>query len=227
MTIFMALWPHLPASAWGPAHPSDALARSTPACLLNAVIRGGKRLLPALTFLLLWLALPAQADPSTIAGNADAGRNNVVLAGLMSEDQTDRRLARSGGLRAVELQERDARRRTAVLSFLRSGEVRTSDDFYAAALIFQHGDSVADHRLAHSLSTIAVMLAPGAEHKEWLQAASWDRLMRSLGKPQWYGTQYTRRPDGQLVLQEMDRGAVSDAERARLRIFPLDTPRRD
>jgi ribosomal protein L31E len=43
-------------------------------------------------------------------------------------------------------------------------------------------------------------------------AASWDRYLRSIGKPQWYGTQFSI-VDDKYYLMEADLSRVTDKER--------------
>lgn len=115
----------------------------------------------------------------------------------------------------------DAERRRTVLSILRAGGVRTALDYYNAAMIFQHGESVADIRLAHALATISARLDSASAPAKWLTAASWDRLLLNLGQPQWYGTQYVRDDSGKWMLYEVDPDAVTDEQRAALSVPPL------
>lgn len=70
-------------------------------------------------------------------------------------------------------------------------------------------------RLANSLATIFLNLDPDNRRARFLVAATWDRLMWRLERPQWYATQYVK--EGDLwVLWEVDDSAVSDEERHRM-----------
>ena len=112
----------------------------------------------------------------------------------------------------------DARRRDEVTNMLHSGCVRTANDFYNAALIFQHGGGLADYQLAYALATISIRLSPNSKDARWLSAASWDRIMKSMERPQWYGTQYTgpHASGSKWRLYEVDEDAVSDEQRSAL-----------
>ena len=90
----------------------------------------------------------------------------------------------------------DAVRRTQVLELIKQGSVRNAEDYCNAALIFQHGDSVDDIRLAYSLATTSRALDPSGKRCKWLSAAAWDRILLRLNKPQWYGTQFTKSQSG-------------------------------
>src|SRR5688500_1004222 len=92
--------------------------------------------------------------------------------------------------------QRDGERRAKVQIELAAGRVNTSSDFFNAALVMQHGQGLEDIRMAHALATIAASLDPSNRSAKWLKAASWDRMMSTQKKPQWYGTQYVRDADG-------------------------------
>jgi len=109
------------------------------------------------------------------------------------------------------------------MDLLKAGQVRTGLDFSNAALIFQHGESEDDYRLAYSLAWTAYSMLEEGTPKQfagWLSAAAWDRLMIAKGKKQWYGTQYARDPvthkAGERLPQDED--AVSREELERFKI---------
>lgn len=71
---------------------------------------------------------------------------------------------------------------------LDAGLLRTGNDFYAAAMIFQHGGDAEHYLVAHALAVRA--LALGVAKAEWLAAASLDRYLHAIARDQIYGTQY-------------------------------------
>jgi hypothetical protein len=145
-----------------------------------------------------------------VAAAANAPTDNAALAALFEQDQA----ARSGpGIDWPALSRDDASRRTEVQAMLASGEVRTANDYYHAAMVFQHGDSLADYRLANALATLAMQLEPGNEHYRWLAGASWDRLLMRQLQPQWYGTQFKGDATRGMYLYPVAQDAVSDGER--------------
>lgn len=150
-------------------------------------------------------------------GDDDAARrHSAALAALFAEDQADR----ARPLEEVDtaaLARGDSVRRVRVRALADAGALRTADDFYHAAMVFQHGRDSAAYRQAHQWARAAERLDPGAEHVRWLVAASWDRLQRSRGRPQWYGTQPDRLDGGAgpVVLYAIDTTRVTDAERVR------------
>ena len=83
-----------------------------------------------------------------------------------------------------------------------------------AALVFQHGGTPETARLAHALATVAYQMNNENKAAKWRSAASWDRLMMTLKRPQWYATQFTK-PHGsdKFVLYDIDETVVSDETR--------------
>jgi hypothetical protein len=92
-------------------------------------------------------------------------QNNADLVALFTADQEARR-SESIDWAVVRLQ--DAERREDVMAMLEAGAVETAMDYYIAAMIFQHGDSEADFRLAHSFATISSALE-SSEPSNWLK----------------------------------------------------------
>lgn len=151
-------------------------------------------------------------------GSAVFAQQNAELARMFAEDQAARR---GPDIDWEALRTKDEERRKAAMALLAAGEIRTAQDYYHAAMIFQHGESAEEIRLAHAFATIASALqsSPAAN---WLVAASWDRLLVRFGQPQWYGTQYVRDDEGKWVLYEVDPDAVTDEQRAERSVPSLE-----
>jgi hypothetical protein len=98
--------------------------------------------------------------------------------------------ARSGGSQIdwSKVAAADATRRERMRVLLAEDHVASADDYEHAAFIFQHGDRPEDYLLAHALAVIAT--ARGSRNGAWIAAASLDRYLASIGKPQIYGTQF-------------------------------------
>ena len=160
-----------------------------------------------------------QADPVEEGDQVVA--DNLELAELYEQDQADR----SGGFDSVDwtaVSRRDSLRRDRVRELLDADEVRTSEDFRHAAMIFQHGSDTTEYRLAFELARKAVELDSTNAGAKWLVAAAWDRYQMEVGKPQWYGTQFVKDgPDSPWRLYDIDTTAVSDEERQRMGVPPL------
>lgn len=171
-----------------------------------------KRMSKSTVALVLMLALAAHAAPPP---------SNAALAAIQRTDVGDRS---NGAVRKdwKLLNAHDEQRRDQVLAILRDGGVRTSADFAAAALVFQHANSADDFRLAYSLATVAAAIDPGNEAAKLLSAQAWDRMLMRSGKPQWYGTQFVRsRETGRWQLYDIDESAATDEQRAALNVPPL------
>lgn len=114
---------------------------------------------------------------------------------------------------------RDQERRKRAAEIIEQGGLKIAEDYYHAAMIFQHGEGPDDFKKANELAKQAMDL--GLEEAKWLYAASLDRLLLSEGKPQKFGTQYWQEADGaEIVLREVD-PSTTDEERAKYNIHPL------
>ena len=143
---------------------------------------------------------------SALASGCAASRTNADLQQMAEQDQYDR-------LHNVpEEGSHDAAHQLAVQKLLAGKQLRTSRDYYNAAIILQHGDSVSDYLKANELAKKSLALNPRDRDTKILIAQSWDRYLRRLGQPQWYGTlRFVR--DGHEYLQLLDTTRVTEDER--------------
>jgi hypothetical protein len=116
----------------------------------------------------------------------------------------------------LQLRERDAQRRQRVREMIAEGLLTAPDDYFHAALIFQHGETLEDIWQAHELALTAAEMGAtqsmGYKDSRWLAAAALDRWLMYQGKPQKYGTNFV--PDGKRWrLWEVD-PTTTDDERA-------------
>ena len=110
----------------------------------------------------------------------------------------------------VSLRNRDHTRRQQVQRMMDQHQIGTAQDYYHAALIFQHGDTVDEIWSAHQWALKSVKL--GHQEGKWLAAAALDRWHMYQGQPQKYGTQIV--PDGiRYRLWDLD-SRTTDQERA-------------
>ncbi len=110
--------------------------------------------------------------------------------------------------------EGDMARRHRTEELLADGALSTGNDYYHAAFIFQHGSDPDSYLLAHSLALAAT--AKGHARAPWIAAATLDRYLQEIGRPQIYGTQFTRSADQGWTLAPYDRELVPDALRTAL-----------
>ncbi|WP_237132371.1 hypothetical protein [Pseudohongiella sp. O18] len=146
----------------------------------------------------------------SVLSGSTFGQDNTELEQLYLSDQSARQ---AQPINWEELREEDAVRREQVLSILRNGDIQSARDYFHAAMIFQHGNSPEDIRLAHSFATIAATLDSSLANVNWLKAATWDRLLLNFDQPQWFGTQFVRDGDGSLTLYKMEPDVISDEQR--------------
>jgi len=138
---------------------------------------------------------------------------NQELRMLYEQDQADRQ-----GEFHPDILERDRKRRQRVEELLATEAIQTAEDYFHAALVFQHGEQLEDYWKAHELAKKAAEM--GHATGRWLAAAAYDRWLMNQGKPQKYGTQYTSRDGGLFTLWEVD-PSTTDEERAEWNVPPL------
>lgn len=78
-----------------------------------------------------------------------------------------------------------------VLKMLEKGQIQTADDFYRAAMIFQHGESYKSYALAVTLALVSDLL--GEVWGKTLTAAAMDRFLLSINQSQYFGTSFEKR----------------------------------
>lgn len=144
---------------------------------------------------------------------------NRELYAMYKADQA----ARTGGTNIdwSVVSREDAERRERTAAFIDRGGLSVGDDYYHAAMIFQHGDKPEHYSLANELARKAVELDPDNKSARWLIAASEDRLRHSLGTPQIYGTQFRKGHGSSWTLDPIDETAVTDEQRAEYGVPPL------
>jgi hypothetical protein len=137
---------------------------------------------------------------------------NAELATIFEQDQSERH----GGYADLDwskLGPRDAQRRMQVTEIIEAGGATTSEDYYHAAMVFQHGMKPEDFLRSHELAVKAVELDFMNGKAKWLAAASKDRYLMNTNQPQLYGTQY-QAENGKWTLYEVD-PSTTDKERAK------------
>jgi hypothetical protein len=150
---------------------------------------------------------------------AESPPDNLRLSAIFKEDQQARQKA---PIDWTVVAAQDKAHRTEVLGLLKSSKLRTANDYYRAAMVFQHGEELEDIRLAFSLSQLSATLDPAHKQARWLSAASWDRILMTKNVPQWYGTQYYQpSPGAPTELYKTDESVISDAERASMNVPSL------
>jgi hypothetical protein len=146
------------------------------------------------------------------------GFNNNVHQ-LFLDDQKDRGEG-AEQLPWDKIAARDLERRSQVHKLLESGALKTAADFHDAAFIYQHGQTSDDYILSHVLGTVAV--AKGDATSLWISAASLDRYLQSINRPQIFGTQYLSSNNSPTTQEPYETKLVPDQLRAVLCVPSLE-----
>jgi len=166
--------------------------------------------------------LSAKVEGAAPLGPWYAGRNytrvitrptNAEMTAIFDADQADRQAER---IDWSIVGPADKKRQIRTQELLDAGALQSGDDFYHAAFVFQHGNVSGDYLKAHLLAMVAA--ARGNTGAVWIAAATLDRYLQAIGKPQVLGTQYMV-PSGAPATQEpYDRALISDAMRKALHV---------
>jgi len=170
----------------------------------------------ALTALLL---RPFDITPLTSAQtpSAPATRDNPELARMMDEDQADRTPDDPKSIDWKIVGPRDAARLKRVKELYAQNQLKPGRDYYHAAMILQHGDVPDDFLLAHELCVAAI--SKGDARAKWLAAASEDRFLMNIGRPQRFATQFRcDGPNCEFHLYKLDETVTDELRKA------LDVP---
>ena len=114
--------------------------------------------------------------------------DNLRIEELHISDQRDREHVYATTEEVETLKTRDLNRRQEVLDLMSRGEVNTANDLYRASVIFHHGATADDFLISHRLALLSSI--QGHRGSRWLSAASLDRFLMSIDRPQIYGTQF-------------------------------------
>lgn len=148
-------------------------------------------------------------------------QNNAEMVAIYAADQAIRQVAAErfrDRAFVTEMHAADAARRVQTRALLDAGALQTGEDYRAAAFVFQHGSTPEDYLLAHSLAVAAV--AKGSPEGTWIAAATVDRYLQMIDKPQIYGTQTRKTNDAPATLEPYDRALIPDSLRMALAVPP-------
>ncbi len=141
---------------------------------------------------------------------------NKELQSLYEQDQADRFEMQK--LTREQIVHRDRIRRQRVEELRECEALQVPEDFFHAAMIFQHGETLEHYWQAYELAKKGAKLGHLACRR--LTAATYDRWLMRQGKPQMYGTQYILK-GGRWVLYEVE-PTTTDAQRAEWNVPLLD-----
>lgn len=147
-----------------------------------------------------------KANTTVVSNEID---DNLELLKMFNKDQADRS---SGTIDWNTVSKNDSYRRDRVYQLLDSNKVKTSLDYYRAALIFQHGNDTISSTMAVKMMKRSIRLDSTGD--KWLLAAAIDRDLMRKRKPQIFGTQFIRRnANGPWERYLIDTTKVTDEER--------------
>jgi hypothetical protein len=150
-------------------------------------------------------------------------KDSEELARLYAEGQADRKPKDGKPIDWAAVGPRDKARLARVKELYRGGALRTGADYYHAAMVLQHAPEPAEHLLAHELCVVAV--GKGEKRARWLAAASEDRFLMGIGRPQRFGTQFQAVAGGPFRLHKVEVG-VTDALRKEFGVPTLEESRK-
>jgi hypothetical protein len=151
----------------------------------------------------------AAADPTSSPSPPPAVQapvENPELIRIYSEDQSDRMPADGKPIDWGIVSPRDRARAIRVKELYASGQLLAGADYFHAAMVLQHGEEPEDFLLCHELCVAAVI--NGSKPARWLAAASEDRFLMTIGRPQRFGTQFRSMGDGPMTLYQTQEGVT-------------------
>lgn len=142
-------------------------------------------------------------------------KDNAELARMHEEDQADRTPPAGKSIDWAIVGPRDKARLARVKELYAQNRLQTGADYYHAAMILQHGNVPEDYLLAHEFCVVAISKGKNDADTKWLAAASEDRFLMNIGRPQRFATQF--RSDGlnaPIKLYTVDAGVTDELRRA-------------
>jgi hypothetical protein len=138
-----------------------------------------------------------------------SSKGNQELGRLCDEDQSDRTPPKGKSIDLAFIGPRDKARLKRVKELYRQNLLHTANDYDCAATVLQHGEVPEDFLLAHEFWVVAISKGKNDHDTLSLAAASEDRFLMNIGRPQRFGTQLRSEDNGPIRLYPID-GGVSD-----------------
>lgn len=138
---------------------------------------------------ILMLALPvAVLNLGSIGLSAQSAAPATDVVSRVHQLEVEDQSENPGNISAAEYYGHGDARRAEVRKLLEEGKLTSGEDFSDAALIFQHGQTPEEFLFAHVLAVEALIRGGSAD--KWLAAATLDRYLHAVNRPQVFGTQY-------------------------------------
>jgi len=151
-------------------------------------------------------------NPAKTEFEAAKTKQNSELQKIVDDDQSVRKNFRSlnrNQLNAMVAE--DKKRGARTRQIVEEGELHTAEDFANASLVMQHSEAFSGYELAHELAVCSMLLGD-QKFGRWLVAATYDRMLNSVGHDQRFGTQY----NSDEGLGRIDEAGICNAERQAL-----------
>lgn len=178
--------------------------------------RSIKVLLMLITLALWGIALrpffmdrPAQAQTPATKPPTD----NDELKRLCGEDQSDRSPPQGKPIDWALVGPRDKTRLKRVKEIYAQNLLRTADDYDCAATVLLHSAVPDDLLLAHEFWVVAIGKGKNDQDTLTMAAASEDRFLMNIGRPQRFGTQLHSQGNGPIELYPLDTGVTDELRR--------------
>jgi hypothetical protein len=140
-------------------------------------------------------------------------RDNDELRRLHDDDQADRSPAGGKPIDWAVVGPRDHARLARVKALFTEDRLQTANDYYHAAMVLQHGDVPEDSLLAHEFCVVAITKGKNDQDARWLAAASEDRFLMNINRPQRFATQYRSEGAGPMKLYSVDTTVTDNLRR--------------
>lgn len=154
-------------------------------------------------------------SPQSIRAQSTAivtDKDNPELARLYQEDQADRVSKDGKPIDWKVVEPRDKMREKRVKELYANNQLRTGADYYHAAMVLQHAGAPEDYLLAHEFCVVSI--SKGDERAKWLAAASEDRFLMGIDRPQRFATQFRSVGSSPMRLYQTDDVVTDELRRA-------------
>lgn len=140
-------------------------------------------------------------------------KDNQELKRLCDEDQSDRTPPEGKSIDWAVVNPRDKARLKRVKEIYLLNLLQTANDYDCAATVFMHGDVPEDFLLAHEFWVVAISKGKNDKNTRAMAAASEDRFLMNIGRPQRFGTQLRSEGGGPIQLYQVDPGVTDELRR--------------
>jgi hypothetical protein len=140
-------------------------------------------------------------------------KDNEELKRLWAEDQSDRTPPQGKPIDWAVVSPRDKARLKRVKELYTQNLLQTANDYDCAATVLMHGDMPEDFLMAHEFWVVAISKGKNDQETLSLAAASEDRFLMNIGRPQRFGTQLRSVDNAPIQLYPVDAGVTDGLRR--------------